>query len=152
MRQVIAFLEWKSTSWGGKVGSRLGSVTADIQHGIDSYARKQWLPCLLTLELDITWAGTYPWAAEITAPVAGHSRGSSSVHKNSSPGDPFSTKAAPPSEKRDNVIKPADFSDDSGDKSDEICLEADGEGGIGDEGENSDGFGMGFEYDDEYMS
>ncbi|KAF9643122.1 hypothetical protein BDM02DRAFT_3104848, partial [Thelephora ganbajun] len=86
MRRVIAFLEWKSTSWGGKVGSRLGSVTADIQHGIDSYARKQastyhelavslanqWLPRLLTLELDITWVGTYPWACQDYAVLAGN--------------------------------------------------------------------------------
>ncbi|KAF9779709.1 hypothetical protein BJ322DRAFT_986259, partial [Thelephora terrestris] len=41
MRRVVAFLEWKSTWWSGKVGSHLGLVTADVQHGIDSYARRQ---------------------------------------------------------------------------------------------------------------
>ena len=41
--------------------------------------------------------------------------------------------------------------DSSGDESDGRDSEAD-EGDICDDGENSDKFGMGFEYDDQYMS
>ena len=83
MRRVIAFLEWKSSSWDGRVGSHSGTIMADIQHGINSYARKQahkyhelavslvnqWLPHLSALGLDISWAKTYPWAAEIISPL-----------------------------------------------------------------------------------
>lgn len=164
MRRVIVFLEWKSSSWGKSVGSRLGSITADIQHGVDSYARKQagvyhelavslanqWLPHLFALGLDITWAKTYPWAAEIIFPVAEDPTGSSSVNKNP-PSGPSPTESAPSSEKRDGFIKPVDSDNGSGDESNESYLGTDGEGGIQYE-ESSDGVGIGFEYDDRYMS
>jgi hypothetical protein len=157
MRRAIAFLEWKSSSWGERVGSRSGSVAIDIQHGIDAYARKQantyhelavslanqWLPPLLTLELDITWAETYPWTAEIT-----HPPDSSSDHENPPPSDPAAAKTSPPNTKhtkRSGGIEPVRFDDDSEDEGDdEDYLEVD-------EGEDSDGIMMGFEYDDEYM-
>ena len=131
MRRVIGFLEWKSRSWGERVGSRLGSIAADIQHGIDCYARKQanthhelavslanqWLPHFPALRLDVR-ASDWP-----------------------------SARMAPPSD------KPAGFDRGNEDESgDESFSETDGEGSIRDEGESSDGLGIGFEYDDEYMS
>ena len=165
MRRVIAFLEWTSSLWSGRVGSRLGSVAVDVQHGIDSYARKQentyhalavslanqWLPHLVTLGLNITWAKTYPWAAEIVCPSVGDPPDSSNVHENPLPGNSSTEKVAPPSEKRDGVIEPVTLNDSSGDESDDGDPEV-GEGHICDEGEDSDGLTMGFEYDDEYMS
>ena len=156
MGRVIRFLEWKSHSWGKRVGSRLGSITADIQHGLDCYARKQantyhelavsltnqWLPHFLALGLDIAWARAYPWAAEIASPVKG-----SSVDENRPASDPPSAKMAPPSG------GPAGFDHGSEDESgSENISEIDGEGDIQDEGESSDALGVGFEYDDEYMS
>jgi len=169
MRRIIAFLEWKSSLWGERVGSRLGSVAADIQHGVDAYARKQvntyhelavslanqWLPHLLALGLGVAWAGTYPWAAEI-------------IHPPSVQEDPLSSnlataKVAPPSTKQDGSIEPVDFSDDSGDESgdgdhsgavagDSIRNEDSGGPVMDSEYEDSDGLVMGYEYDDEYMS
>jgi len=166
MRRVIAFLEWRSAWWVERVGSRLGSVTADIQHGIDSYARKQastyhelavslvnqWLPHLLTLELDIAWVKTYPWAAKIIPSAAGHPPDSSSVHKNPLPNDSSSAEITPLSEGRDSATRPADFDDISGDESGDEDRSETGGGVAQDEGGNSDGLGIGFEYDDEYMS
>jgi len=166
MRRVVAFLEWKSRLWGERVGARLGSVTADIQHGVDGYARKQasvyyelavslanqWLPSLVALGLDIAWAGTYPWTAKIIASVAKHPTDSSSVCKDPPPSDPSSVVTAPPSETQDDALKPVDFNDGSEDESDdERHSEVDGEGGVQVEGESSDGRGVGFEYDDEYI-
>ena len=162
MRRVIAFLEWKSSSWGERVGSRLGSVAADIQHGIDSYAHKQantyhklavslanqWLPHLLALGLDTAWAGIYPWATEIIHPPS-----SSNIHRNPSSSDLAAAKMAPPDTRRDGGTKLVDLGDDSGDESDDGGHPGtDDEGDRHDEGENSDGVMMGFEYDDEYMS
>ena len=79
MRRVVVYLEWKSRSWSEKVGSRVGLCTPDIQHGADSYARKQahvhreittlfagqWLPYLNARGLDITWATVFPWASQV---------------------------------------------------------------------------------------
>ena len=226
MRRVIAFLEWKSSSWDGRVGSRSGTVMADIQHGIDGYARKQahtyhelavslvnqWLPHLSALGLDISWAKTYPWAAEIISPLVKQPLGPPNTDKNPLPNNPPPGKATPPSAKRDGLVGPpnthenplpdnpppgkvtpssakrdgvvgpsntrelnplpdnpppgkatlpsakrdsmvkqAVLDDSSGDESDGRDSEAD-EGDICDDGENSDKFGVGFEYDDQYMS
>jgi hypothetical protein len=162
MRRVIAFLEWKSTWWGEKAESRLGLVTADIQHGIDAYARRQadtyhqlavslvsqWLPRLLGLGLDPAWTKTYTWTAEIIHPAAGYPPGSSSVHESLSPSGLSSTGAVPPGEK-DGVARPGD-SDDEDDSDDEIGLDLDADCGIYNEGETSDKLGIGFEYDDDY--
>jgi hypothetical protein len=163
MRRIIAFLEWKSTWWGEKVGSRLGSVTADVQHGVDSYARKQanvyhrlaaslagqWIPHLLASQLDISWAKTYSWASEITSPVAKDPRDSSS-HRNPPSDDPSSKEITPPSGQQHSAIEPTDFDNNSGDEgnNEDIARVY----GDHDEGESSDGVGIiGFEYDDEYM-
>jgi len=166
MRRVIVFLEWKSDSWGEKVGSRLGSIAADIQHGVDSYARKQasvyhelavslanqWLPSLHALGLDIAWAEAYPWAAGVVPPVAEDHTGCLDVGKNPPTSGPSSAEAPPPSKKRDGFPELADLDHGNGDESDDgNYLETDGESGIWDE-ESSDGLGIGFEYDDEYMS
>ena len=143
----------------------MGSVAADVQHGIDSYARKQedtyhtlavslanqWLPHLVTLGLNITWTKAYPWAVEIACPSVEDPPGSSNVHENPLQGNPSTEKVAPPSEKRDSVIKSVASNDSSGDESDDGDPEV-GEGGIYDEGEDSDGLIVGFEYDDKYMS
>ena len=56
-----------------------------------------------------------------------------------------------PSKRQDSVIEPAVLDDVSGDESDDMNLEVD-EGGTYGEGENSNGLGVGFEYDDKYMS
>ena len=178
MRRVIAFLEWKSRSWAGNVGSRSGFITADIQHGIDGYARKQasiyhdlavslasqWLPHLLALGLDISWKENYPWAANITPPAAppvGDPPASSDAHGKPLSGDPSLAKTTPLGEKRDGAAKPMDF--DHGGEGESECgsegesegesgLELDGGDGVYDEEESSDGLGLDFEYDDEYMS
>ena len=161
MRRVIAFLEWKSSWWVGKVGSRSSSATADIQHGIDAYARKQastyhllavslanqWLPHLLEWKLDITWAKVYPWAIGITH-VQGE--GSSSTQENPSSSDPSVTEMGHPSTEQSGGINPADPSDDGDESDGEDHLGVDG--GILDEGEDSDALAIGFEYDDRYMS
>ena len=213
MHRVIAFLEWKSCLWGRNVGSCMDLVTADIQHGIDGYARKQasvyhelavslanqWIPHLLALKLDISWAKTYSWAAKFFPPTVDHPPGPSNPHENSSPGNPPSLNVTPPpslnvapppslnvapppslnitppslditpppslnvapppslnvtppGEKRANVIKLMDLSHGSEDESDDGSdREVDREDGSYSEGEKSDGLGMGFEYDDEYM-
>ena len=200
MRRVIGFLEWKSRSWNKRVGSRLGSITADVQHGVDCYARKQastyhelavslanqWLPHLLALGLNIAWASVYPWTikiippvkivppgevvspgevvppgevapiAEIVPPVVRHPTGFSHVNKNPPTSNPSSAEIAPPSERQYSFVEPVDSDSSDGDESndEDLLLEANGEGGIQreDEGESSDGAGIGFEYDDDYMS
>ncbi|KAF9777678.1 hypothetical protein BJ322DRAFT_1025606 [Thelephora terrestris] len=160
MRRIVMFLEWKSTWWCGRVGSRSCSVTADVQHGIDSYARKQansyhelavslasqWLPGLIKLKLDTAWAKNYSWATEIISPTAGRPLESSGVPTNPSGS---LRKTAFPSEKRDGVTEPGHGSGDE--NNDEIDLELDEEAGIYDE-ENSDWLEIGFDYDDEYLS
>ncbi|KAF9780950.1 hypothetical protein BJ322DRAFT_1011762 [Thelephora terrestris] len=162
MRRVVAFLEWKSTWWSGKVGSRLGLVTADVQHGIDSYARRQadtyhelavslanqWLPWLRALGLDTVWSKVYSWTAEFIHPVVQFSPGSSNIHVNLSPSGPSSTGTA--SCEREGVVKPVDSDEDESD--DGIGPGVDDECEIYDEGETSDGLGTGFEYDDGYMA
>lgn len=162
MHQVIAFLEWKLSSWGDKAQSRLDSVTADVQNGIDAYAHKQesmyhelavslanqWLPCLLTWGLDVSWAGTYPWAAEIICPPK-----SSGAQKVPSSSDPAGVEMPSPNMNQVGIIKPVDLHGNSGDDSDKGDFPgADSGGGIHDEGENSDGLTIGFDYDDKYMS
>ena len=166
MRRVVAFLEWKSSSWGERVRSRSGSIAVDIQHGVDSYACKQasvyhdlavslanqWLPHLLAMGLDITWAKAHPWAAEITSPVTEDPMGCPSIDKNPLTNGPSPAEVAP-SKKRGGHIKPVDPDKGGGDESDdENYLETDGEGNIRGDGEDSDGLATGFEYDDGYMS
>ena len=155
MRRVIVFLEWKSSSWGERAGSRLGSVTADIQHGIDAYARRQastyhelavslanqWLPCLLAWKLDTVWAETYPWAAAIL-----HPPDPPPADENPPSSKAAAAKVVPPSTNQGDGTKQAGFDDDSGEDSDEVDHPGADGGGITDEGENSDGLGMGFEY------
>ena len=184
MRRAIAFLEWTSNSWLGRVGSRSGSVTADVQRGIDAYARKQantyhelavslanqWLPHLVTLDLDIEWAKTYPWATEIISPPEKKTPAPPNAHENP-PAPPNAQENPPappnahedplpvslplgevaPSEKRNSVIEPANPSDSSGNESDDRNPGT-RNGGTYDEEEGSDGLGVGFEYDDRYMS
>lgn len=81
MRRVILYLEWKSRDWSEKVAVRTGSCTPNIQHGIDSYARKQvniyhkiarsfacrWLPYLNACGLNTKWATEFLWASWITS-------------------------------------------------------------------------------------
>ena len=161
MRRVIAFLEWKSQSWDRNVGSRFGSVTADIQNGIDAYARKQaathhelaislvdqWIPYLLTSGLDTSWAKAYPWAAKTASPAVERSLGSSDPRDSSSLGDPSAAKTTPPSQKPDFIEPAFDGSEDDSDGGNHPQLD-----GQDDEGESSDGLELGFEYDDDYMS
>ncbi|KAF9784809.1 hypothetical protein BJ322DRAFT_1021482 [Thelephora terrestris] len=144
MRRVVAFLEWKSMWWGGKVGSRFGSVTADLQHGINGYARKQasthhelavslakqWIPHLLAFGLDRS--------SDTLEPI-----GNPLPDKPPQSGTPTPTinKLAP------SVRQTSTHT--SGDESDAgNILEV----GDHDEGENSEGPGVGFEYDDDYMT
>ena len=163
MRRIVAFLEWKSTWWGERVGSRLGLVAADIQHGIDSYARRQantyhelavslarhWLPHLLTMGLTTSWAKPYSWAAEIFSPAARDPPGSSSVCEDPSPSAPSPEKVASPSQEQ-VVVKWVDTDDGSEDESNSgIDLDFDDEDGIYNEAESSDGLGTGFQYDNE---
>ncbi|KAF9791850.1 hypothetical protein BJ322DRAFT_998331 [Thelephora terrestris] len=163
MRRVVAFLEWKSMWWGGKVGSRFGSVTADLQHGINGYARKQasthhelavslakqWIPHLLAFGLDVSWAENYSWAAEIAFPVAKRSSDTLEPIGNPLPDKPPQSGTTPPNNQQASAVGPADFNHTSGDESDAgNILEV----GDHDEGENSEGPGVGFEYDDDYMT
>lgn len=157
MRRVIAFLEWKSAWWGGKVGSRLGSLTADVQHGIDGYACKQantyhqlavslanqWIPRLLAMDLDTSWTKTYPWATEITSPVATQTQPSSSSNFGKNPllSDPHPSRTTTPGNRKDSVVEPIDFGDSSDGESDGLDLLEVGEC---DEGQSSDGLGIGF--------
>ena len=167
MRRVVVFLEWKSSWWGRKVGSRLGTVATDVQHGIDTYALKQantyhelavslanqWLPSLVEWKLDIKWVKEYPWANAIV-----HSQGSSSTQEDPSSSDPAAAGTSDPAAAETSDpnterggIKEVGANDDSGDESDDGGHpEADGR--VRDDGEDSDGLAIGFEYDDEYMS
>lgn len=155
MRRIIAFLEWKSTWWREKVGSRSGSTAVDIQRGIDGYARRQasthhglavsltsqWLPPLLKLKFDTTWAKEYSWATEIIASAADPRPNSSTAPNDASPSGPCPEKA-PLHGNEQAATKPVDSDDDSGSESESgIDLDAD-DGESGDE----------FEYDDAYMS
>ena len=123
MRRIITFLEWKSTWWAGKVGSRLGSITTDIQHGVDSYARrqssiyhelavtlgKQWIPCLVALKLDISWTESYSWASDITKlPMD-----SSNSHGSRSSGGPPPPKPTSPGGQQGGAVESAGFDNGS---------------------------------------
>ena len=161
MRRVVAFLEWKSMWWSEKVGARLGSITADVQHGINGYARKQasiyhklaaslahqWIPHLLTLDLDISWAKTYPWAngsacQTLEQPVC--SSGSLGPLMGNKPLSNTTSLS-----QQDGGAELAGFNSNSEDEScDDNFLEV----GNHDEGESSDGFGIGFEHDDYHKS
>jgi hypothetical protein len=161
MRRVISFLEWKSVWWLEKAGSRSGSITADIQHGVDGYARKQantyhklaislasqWIPHFLALNLDVSWMKAYPWAAEIASPPAKQPPPLPSSCGNSMSGNPPQSQTALPSRRQDSAVEPVGFDNSSGDESDGCFLDVVNH----DEGESSDGFGLGFEYDGEYM-
>ncbi|KAF9784125.1 hypothetical protein BJ322DRAFT_1109984 [Thelephora terrestris] len=147
MRRVVAFLEWKSTWWSNKVGSRLGSTAPDIQHGIDGYARKQantyhklaisltkkWIPHLLALELDVSWAKTYPGLPRWPPQQRGGLSASGDLNNTT------------PCGQQDLVINPTGSDNSSGDESDGGDLLVIGDH---DEGESSDGAGIGFSYDD----
>ena len=41
MRQVLQFLEWRSTNWFAKLDSRTGSVTPVVLTGLSAYVKKQ---------------------------------------------------------------------------------------------------------------
>lgn len=165
MRRVIAFLEWKSQSWGESVSSHLGSVTADIQNGIDAYARKQeatyhelaislanqWIPHLLASGLDVSWAKIYPWATKMISPAPKKPLGPPNPHNDPSSSSPSPAKTTFPSKKPDSVIEPA-FNGIGDESDDGDYLQLDAGDDTHDEGEFSDGLGIGFEYDDEYMS
>ena len=167
MRRIIAFLEWKSTWWGEKVGSRSGTVAPDVQHGIDSYARKQantyhslaislanqWIPHLLALKLDASWAQTYPWAAEIAFPVVKRPQESLNPRENPLSVGPPPPKVAPPSGQQDGIAELVGVDNSGDDDDDGDFPEAFGNGEHDDHdlGDSSDGLGVGFEYDDEYV-
>ena len=155
MRRIVAFLEWKSAWWIEKVGSRLGSVAADIQHGVDSYARrqssvyhelavtlgKQWIPCLVAFELDTSWTKSYSWASEVMKLPAD----SSNSHENPSSSGPSPQKPTRPSCQQSGAIKSVEFGGGSEYESDGVgCPEPpDLRYGDYDEGESSDGLGVG---------
>lgn len=166
MRRIIAFLEWKSTWWGSKAGSRSGHISADIQHGVDSYARrqastyhelavslaKQWIPHLTSLGLDVSWTKSYPWASAIGS-VEKQPLRSSKPDEVKSSGVAPSSVATFHNLQKDGATNSASFKnrDDIEDEGDDI-LDLDGRHDGWDEGESSEGFGMGFEYDDNYMT
>ena len=147
MRRVVAFLEWKSLWWSEKVGARLDFTTEDIQRGIDGYARKQatiyhklavslasqWIPYLLALDLDFSWTKVYPWADGIASQVLEQRSGLLGS------GNQSLSNATPPRSQQDCAVEPAGLNDSS---SGEELLEVDNH-----DGESSDGFGVGFEYD-----
>ena len=153
MRRVVVFLDWKSSSWTARVGARLGSVTVDIQHGIDAYAHKQantyrelavsladqWLPRLREWKLDVSWTTDFPWASGVT-----HTQDSLDVQENPPTNDLAAAETA-------RGAQLADLNIDSDDESDD-GYQLGANGGVHDEGEDSDGLMMGFEYDDEYMA
>ena len=70
MRRVVQFLEWRSTDWFAKVGTRAGAVTPMVHAGLSAYANKQgsvfhnlaiqfsrhWHSALTTLSLPHAWA------------------------------------------------------------------------------------------------
>ena len=70
--------------------------------------------------------------------------------KDQLPGNSSSVEVTLPSGKKDDVVEPVVPDDESGDESDDGNPEVDEDGTYG-EGENSDGLGVGFEYDDKYM-
>jgi len=158
MRRIIVFLEWKSTWWAGKVGSRSGSATTDIQHGIDSYARrqssvyhelavtlgKQWIPRLVALKLDVSWTNNYSWASEVMKLPPD----SSNCPETPSSGGPPPSNPTHPSGQQGGAVQSVGFDNSSE-------YESDGMGYFEppyrrysnyDEGESSDGLGVGHEY------
>jgi len=156
MRRVIVFLEWKSAWWAKKVGSRSGSIAADIQHGVDSYARKQstiyhnlavslgnhWIPHLVTLKSDVSWTKGYSWASKIREP----SPDSPNSHESPRPGNatPLSEPALSNS-RQDVTTGPRNFDGGSEYETDDTNhLEPYRGYSDYDEGEISDGFGVGF--------
>ena len=70
MRRVVQFLEWRSSDWFAKAGSRAGTVTPVILAGLSAYANKQgsvfhnlavrfsqrWRSVLVSLSLSHSWA------------------------------------------------------------------------------------------------
>ena len=154
MRRVVVFLEWKSSSWTGRVGARLGTVTADVQHGVDAYAHKQantyyelavslanqWLPHLLKWKLDVSWTDDFSWAGEII-----NTQGFSDIAQENPPSN------GPATAKEAGGIKPAALDNDSDGESDDGDQDG-ANGGDLDQGEDSDGLAIGFEYDDDYMA
>ena len=154
MRRIIAFLEWKSTWWTGKVGSRSGSITADVQHGVDSYAHrqsstyhklavtlsKQWVPCLVALEFDTSWTKNYSWASKI----ARSAPNSSDSHENPVSGGSPPSKPTCPSGQQGGIVKSVGPDNGSEYESDGISYPEPSYRGCSDyEGESSDGLGVG---------
>ena len=162
MRQVIAYLEWKSCMWARKVGVHHGSCTSDIQCGVDSYARKQahthhelavsfvskWFPYFDACGFKPGWAGDFPWASQVPPywekppkwfPVPScNTDGGKNTEKDRSEHFDNNSHEGPGDEGSD------EGSDDEGWNGEE----SDWEGDDGDE--TDDGFS--FEYDDNYMS
>lgn len=162
MRRVVAFLEWKSMWWSEQVGSRMGSITADVQHGVDAYARRQantyhnlatslvnkWVPQLIALNLSISWVKSYPWALKIIS-AANQPQDSSDSCKSSSSVVPFPPNSTLHGHSQGGAIELAG-ADSSGDETDHMDLpELEGDH---DAGESNDGLGVAFEYNDVYMS
>ena len=154
MRRIIAFLEWKSAWWAGKAGSRSGSITSDIQHGVDSYARrqssvyhqlavtlsKQWIPSLVALEFDVSWTKSHPWASEITKlpPDPSNSR-------ENTLGLP-SSKPTNLSGQQVGAVQSVGFDDGSEYESDGMGRLNHHVGDSDHDGEGSDGLGVGLRY------
>lgn len=69
MRRVVQFLEWRSSDWFAKAGSRTGTVTPAVLAGLSAYVNKQgsvfhnlairfsqrWHPQLVSLSLPHSW-------------------------------------------------------------------------------------------------
>lgn len=70
MRRAVQFLEWRSTDWLAKVGSRAGTTTSVVRSGLSAYAKKQgavfhnlavrfcqcWREALISHSLPHDWA------------------------------------------------------------------------------------------------
>lgn len=167
MRRVVAYLEWKSRLWSGKVGSRAGSCTPDVQRGADAYARKQahihrqiaisfagqWLPYLDACRLSTEWAAVFPWGSQVlsckTKPPKWFPKTSGGT-LNSSPStaEPLGTTQQSPitdaSRSEDSNYAGVDkhherYIDNSEDRDNEDCDEGgDGEGYDSDDCDDSD--------------
>ena len=163
MRRVIAYLEWKSRVWARKVGVRHGSCTSDIQHGVDSYARKQahihhelavsfvskWFPYFSACGFEPGWAEDFPWASQVSPywkklpkwfPMPSRDTGGDKNAENDH-GECFGSNNHEGSGDKDSD----EGSDDEGWNNEDSDWEGD------DDGDETDDE-LGFEYDDEYMS
>ena len=73
MRRVVHFLEWRSTDWFMKAGSRMSTVTPVVLTGLSAYVNKQglvyhnlaiwfsqrWHSTLVSLSLPVAWTTVF---------------------------------------------------------------------------------------------